>query len=694
MVGAFSHWLDQRTGYKKFISLMLIEHIPGGARWRYVWGSCLAFVFTLQVVTGVMLMTTYAPSDTSAWGSVYFIQYEMDFGWLIRGLHHFGSQTMVVLLAIHMLQVVIAGAHLAPREVNWWLGLLLLGVILGLGLTGYLLPWDQKGYYATQVATNIAGKMPVIGPHMQTFLVGGPEYGNATLTRFFTLHVWVLPITAIILIILHLVAFRRHGVTHPPKPQTSGWFYPDQAFRDLIVCLIIFGIMVSVVVFGGHGNKITPPPDAPPPTLYESWAYAGKAGLGANLDAPADPLTEGYPARPEWYFLFLFQLLKYFPGDNFLIGAAVIPHGAFLLLFALPLLGYGRMRRFGHIFGILVVVALLGGVAFLTVKAMALDSPVPFPFGLGGGDQHAKEHQEHLDKAAMEARRAVQLASMGIPTEGARQMVRNDPILAGPKKFEANCAGCHSYTPKPADRPAFNDPKVKFNAADLGEWGTEEWIRGLLKDPSDPMFFGRNTMGGMKRWRKNFNKERADVLKDEGEKGVQKIDKELEDVVKFLVLLQGVDPRFYDDEKFREIEFKKDPKLKTAYDEGMKVFESRECSGCHHLIDTGGGEGPDLSGYGTADWLRGMIAAPYHRYGDRNQMPPFRDFTGPGGELRKLEYDELYNKVDGMKRDPPRKQPIPLSDVDRELIIRWIMRDDRAVFGGSPISGPPRGKGP
>src|SRR5881394_1567341 len=172
---------------------MLIERIPGGARWRYVWGSCLAFVFMIQLVTGVLLMTAYAASDTSAWGSVYFIQYQMDFGWLIRGLHHFGSQTMVVLLAIHMLQVVIAGAHLPPREVNWWLGLLLLAVILGMGLTGYLLPWDQKGFYATKVATNIAAKMPGIGPHLQTFLVGGPEYGNATLTRFFTLHVWVLP---------------------------------------------------------------------------------------------------------------------------------------------------------------------------------------------------------------------------------------------------------------------------------------------------------------------------------------------------------------------------------------------------------------------------------------------------------------------------------------------------------------------
>lgn len=684
MVGAFSNWLDQRTGYKKFIGLMLIEHIPGGARWRYVWGSCLAFVFTLQVVTGVLLMTTYAPSDTSAWGSVYFIQYEMDFGWLIRGLHHFGSQTMVVLLAIHMLQVVIAGAHLPPREVNWWLGLLLLAVILGMGLTGYLLPWDQKGYYATQVATNIAAQMPGIGPHMQRFLVGGPTYGNATLTRFFTLHVWVLPITAIILIILHLVAFRRHGVTHPPKPTTSGWFYPDQAFRDLIVCLIIFGIMVSVVIFGGHGNKIEPEPGAEPPTFYESWAHAGKAGLGANLDAPADPQTEGYPARPEWYFLFLFQLLKYFPGDQFLIGAAIIPNGAFLLLFLLPLLGYGRMRRFGHYFGIFVVVALFAGVAFLTVKAMALDSPKPFPFGLGGGDQHAKDHQDHLHHAETEARRAVQMASMGIPMEGAREMLRKDPLTRGPRKFEANCAGCHSYTPKVPGGVAFNDPKVKFSASDLGEWGTEEWIRELLKDPGAPKFFGRTELKGMVGWRKGLTKDRDKALAKGGEKAVKEIDDEIEDVVKFLAQ-QALDP------KVREERIKKDPAFEAIHKKGLDAFENRKCAGCHHLGDIGGFEGPDLTDYGSQEWIRQMIAAPYRHYDlEKNKMPPFRDFSGPNGALRKLEYDEIYKKVDENGKPNNRIDPIQLSDVDRELIIRWITHDDRAIFGGSLISGPPK----
>src|SRR5262245_37128842 len=164
-------------------------------------------------------MTAYSPGNSTAWGSVYYIQYEMEFGWLIRGLHHFGSGTMVVLLGIHMLQVVIAGAHLPPREVNWWLGLMLMGLVLGMSLTGYLLPWDQKGYWATQVATSILGGIPGVGDAARTVLVGGPEYGNHTLSRFYALHVAILPATIVILLVAHVAVFRRHGITTPKDAQ-------------------------------------------------------------------------------------------------------------------------------------------------------------------------------------------------------------------------------------------------------------------------------------------------------------------------------------------------------------------------------------------------------------------------------------------------------------------------------------------
>src|SRR5205807_10220439 len=129
--------------------------------------------------------------------------------------------------------------------------------------------------------------------------------------------------------------------------QGEGVFWPDQAFRDLIMCLLVFGVMLGLVIFGGHGNKIETPTGAAEAGLYERLAKAGREGLGANLDAPADPLTEGYPARPEWYFLFLFQLLKYFEGEYFLVGAVVIPNAVLVVLLLLPLFGYGRMRPVG-----------------------------------------------------------------------------------------------------------------------------------------------------------------------------------------------------------------------------------------------------------------------------------------------------------------------------------------------------------
>ncbi len=188
MMKALFEWLDHRTGAKKLVREALYEPVPGGARWRYIWGSTLTFTFSIQVITGLILWMAYAPSSTSAWESVYFIQNEMWGGWILRGIHHFTAQAMNVLLVLHLMQVMIDGAYKAPREINFWFGIVLLQLVLGLSLTGYLLPWDQKGFWATKVATNIAAITPFIGPQLQRLIVGGADYGHHTLTRFFALH--------------------------------------------------------------------------------------------------------------------------------------------------------------------------------------------------------------------------------------------------------------------------------------------------------------------------------------------------------------------------------------------------------------------------------------------------------------------------------------------------------------------------
>ncbi|MBM4072590.1 MAG: cytochrome B6 [Planctomycetes bacterium] len=673
MFGKLSDWFDHRTGYRKFRDAMLLEHIPGGAKWRYVWGSTLVFVFMIQLVTGVLLMTAYSPGDSTAWGSVYFIQYEMDFGWLIRGLHHFGSQTMVVLLGLHMLQVVIAGAHLPPREINWWLGLALLGVTLGLSLTGYLLPWDQKGYWATQVATNIMRDAPVIGPYLQRFLVGGPEYGNHTLTHFYTLHVGILPPTLIVLVIAHLAVFRRHGVTSPRNAQGEDMFWPAQAFRDLVVSLIIFGAMLALVIYAGHGNKIDgPEPDG----MYEKAAKAGRAGLGANLDAPADPDTQGYPARPEWYFLFLFQLLKYFPGDSKFIATMVIPMGVGALLFLLPLFGYGRMRKFGHFIGVLVIVALLAGVGVLTCLAFADDEPQGFLNFPCNDVKKAEKFQEDLVKASKEAGRAVNLAHAGIPAEGARELLRKDPLLRGETLFKQNCAVCHNFSvaAPEGDFKGFHDADAK--APDLGGFGTEKWIRGLLENPKDKKYFGSTKLTGMINWRKRIEEERADwKVQDAPEVYKKKIaeqDADLDKVARFIA--EQAKP--------------KEKRDKTVLSEGVKSFSARKihlrCQSCHTIGDDGGSQGPDLTDYGSQEWIRLMIMSPGHakRYGDKNTMPAFRNLESPGAEVHEM----LFREID------PKGVVVNMSDIDRELIIRWMTRDHRVIFGGNTISGAPKPK--
>src|SRR5262245_38447635 len=283
-MNALLNWLDDRTGYKALLHEALYERVPGGARWRYVWGSTLVFTFSVQLITGLFLWMAYNPSAQTAWESVYYIQHNVILGWLLRGIHHFTAQAMVVLLVFHLLQVIIDGAYRAPREVNFWLGLVLMKIVLALSLTGYLLPWDQKGYWATKVATNISGITPAVGDEVQTLAVGGLDYGHQTLSRFFALHAGLLPALLIAFLGLHIYVFRRHGLTVKDpiyKPDTTFW--PDQVLKDGVACLAVLSAVLTLSMWHGIGPQ-----------------------GGAELGAPADANEEYSAARPEWYFLFLF----------------------------------------------------------------------------------------------------------------------------------------------------------------------------------------------------------------------------------------------------------------------------------------------------------------------------------------------------------------------------------------------------
>jgi ubiquinol-cytochrome c reductase cytochrome b subunit len=345
-----SGFLSERTGWRSLKHKLLDEPLPGGSRWAAAFGSMLLFTLILQAVTGILLSMNYAPSAATAWASVKFIQDEVQMGWLIRAMHHWGSSAMVILLLCHLLQVFIWGAYKRPRELTWVVGVLLLCCTLGLSFTGYLLPWDQKAYWATKVGLGIGSTVPVIGETVRTLLQGGSQLGNLTLTRFFALHVFLLPGALTLLLVVHLYLFRLHGVTPPwweseaRLKELEEPFWPGQVWKDAVMAL---GLLIALGV----------------------WSFYHHAALEAKAD-PSQP----YEARPEWYFMFLFQLLRYFEGPLEIVGTFVLPALFMTILLLWPFLDRSRHRdpRRRPVAIALVTLASVGLVG-LTLYAVSRD---------------------------------------------------------------------------------------------------------------------------------------------------------------------------------------------------------------------------------------------------------------------------------------------------------------------------------
>lgn len=331
-------WLHSRTGFRSARHVLLDEPIPPGTGWFFTLGSVLLALLAVQLLTGAFLTLYYAPTPDHAYDSIRFIISRAP-GRIVRGLHHYGATFLVIFVVLHIVRVVAFGSYKSPREATWLSGLLLLGIILAFSLTGYLLPWDQRAYWATVVTLNIA-RLPPGGELIGGLLQGGASVGALTLTRWYALHVIFLPAALVCLVVLHLVLMRRHGISGPVRARTgpSMPFYPWQAARDTTVVALV---LLALVAFAWNG--------APP------------------LEAPADPSDSTYVPRPEWYFLGLFQLLKYFPGRWEIVGAIVVPGLVAGLLVLLPWLDRGASRdprRRPVVVGMFTV--SLGAVAGLT----------------------------------------------------------------------------------------------------------------------------------------------------------------------------------------------------------------------------------------------------------------------------------------------------------------------------------------
>jgi ubiquinol-cytochrome c reductase cytochrome b subunit len=599
-VGKLVDWLDDRAGVRSLVHEALYERVPGGARWRYVWGSTLVIAFLTQMITGIFLWMAYSPSTQTAWESVFYISFEMPGGWLLRGIHHYMAHAMVMLLGLHFAQVVWDGAYRAPRELNFVIGVALMLVVFGLALTGYLLPWDQKGYWATSVGTNLASQAPIAGPDIKKLAIGGSDYGHLTLTRFFALHAGVLPGLLMALLVPHLMLFRRHGLhAKLPLKGPDASFWPDQLLKDSVAAL---GVLATVLMFAIYGG-------------------------GADLTAPADPSNPYNAARPEWYFLFLFQFLKWFPGELEIWGAFIIPGIIIALVFLMPWIGRSRG---GHRFNVALLVVLLGGVTLLTAQAVYDDNFVKWnkrteanaaKFDASMAFLHAKGEAIH------EAERVIELARSAdrIPPTGALSLMQADPFLQGPRLFTQHCAACHWHVNKhdPMNVPHNIGSVGPPTAPNLFGVGTAEWAAAIL-DPEqvgDRVHFGYEgspfAAGTMVDW----------VLTN-----IPDLDPEnVKNVVAALAAESGrsgyaIGDPGVDAEKIAE---------------GVRLIkEEFGCVDCHkfHEVDNKGGA-PDLTGYMSREWLTAFIRNPAEPrfYGENNdRMPAF----GPHNDARLNQLDD------------------------------------------------------
>jgi len=314
-------FLEERLGISAVSRLLREKPIPQHRHsiWYYT-GSAILLFFFIQIVTGFMLVLYYKPTLEQANSSVANLMTEVPLGWIIRSIHSWSATFMIALVFIHLLSIWITKSYRRPREATWMSGVFLAVITLAFGFTGYLLPWDALSLSATKVGTDIPRSIPIVGVWITKFLRGGEDVTGDTLTRFFGMHISILPVFMFIFLALHVYLIQRHGISIPlqyereKKELKSLPFWPNFVFREAITWLLLFGVLITVAIFL-------------PPSLQKS----------ADLMAPA---PEG--VKPEWYFLFLFQTLKIFPSKILFVNgdtaAVVLIFLGMIIFFFLPLI--------------------------------------------------------------------------------------------------------------------------------------------------------------------------------------------------------------------------------------------------------------------------------------------------------------------------------------------------------------------
>ncbi|HEY1816288.1 MAG TPA: cytochrome b N-terminal domain-containing protein [Kofleriaceae bacterium] len=436
-----TEWLRERA---RSVDDAKTSGLRGGPSLAYVFGWVLVMMLGVEAITGVALAAFYAPTTTSAWASVAYVEDRMPLGWLVRGLHVHAASALVIVAGIHLVQTAIWGAYKKPREVTWWLGVLLLLLVLGFAITGYVLRWDQAGYWANRVEVGIAASAPG-GSLIRSLAIGGNDYGNLTLTRFYTLHAMVLPAIFIAVGFAHVGLARRHGTTprwgRDGLAATPRW--PAQSIRNALAMALTFAAVIAYVI----------------------------SVHGADLAAPADP-SAAFDARPLWYFRWLFELRE-LAGSAERVVALITPVvvGAFLI--GLPLVDRGPDRsprtrlRF-----VAPVIALFAAIGLLTAMSFAQD---------GNDVELAK--REHVAKLHGDRARALAKAN-GVPVTGAADVFTTVPMYKPRTLFAKYCKNCHDADSKERKGPIIGPGQ-----------GDRAWFRGFLKGPSGDRYWGHTKLG-------------------------------------------------------------------------------------------------------------------------------------------------------------------------------------------------------
>ncbi|MDR3199751.1 MAG: cytochrome b N-terminal domain-containing protein [Planctomycetaceae bacterium] len=605
MQNLFLLWLDERTGFPTLYNKIRNWTVPAGCCCRFL-PAMILFAFLLQAITGVFLWAYYSPNAQAAWESLFFMQFILPGGWMIRGIHHFSAQLLTVLLGLYLLGLVFSGKYRPPKEFVFWAAFILFLFSLASSLTGDLLSWTLSGFSATLVRVRFLQMIPFIGEPLFRIVCGGTEFGTLTIPRFLVLHILVFGGGSFAVMILwrffdHRAAtLLRQSKNKTPEIKCNCPCVPFWS-SEVLKCSLAWLLVTAIVLILVYRQPIlhTIRPDLF--SIHENLPR--EASLGVHLSAPADPADFYDAARPEWSFRALYHFcnlkikgkngeIDVFPGERKYIPIFVVTGCLMFYAALIPIIG---RLKIGHCFNVIMVLFLFLSVCYLTYASYHHDYCDPAMESFRQDEANAEQIAE----------RAVELclAPDGIPPTGALTLLQRDPLLQGPALYTQHCAVCHPFKPLDGEQesPDFKPiPCETPKAPNLYQPMRKKWIEGFFdtKRIRNDDYFGKTkfasgTMTGYVRG------ELKEILsEDEDENG--KLLDQLVDVL-------------YEDAQRERLRVETPNGIEGLTEEQLELFTTFNCGQCHKLYaqtEKPVIQAPDLRGYMSREWMIGIIADP------------------------------------------------------------------------------------